>query len=65
MERAYRRAGLVREPFLTRAKVDLLTCEDLFDTTKARTRLGFEPALGLLEGAPGTIRWLRETGNLT
>jgi nucleoside-diphosphate-sugar epimerase len=64
MEAGYRGLGLVREPFLTRAKIDLLTCEDIYDTSKARTRLGFTPRVSLAEGVLPTVRWLRERGEL-
>jgi nucleoside-diphosphate-sugar epimerase len=64
MEASWRSLGLRREPFLTRAKVDLLTSEDLYDASRARERLGFEPAITLAEGVGPTVDWLRRAGEL-
>jgi len=64
MEAAYRWGGAGREPFLTRAKIDLLTKEDVYDAGKAKDVLGFTPGIGLDEGAPPTVRWLAERGEL-
>jgi nucleoside-diphosphate-sugar epimerase len=64
LEVAYRTLRIRAEPFLTRAKVDLFTRDDLYDTTKARTLLGFVPRVSLEEGARRTVEWMRATGML-
>ena len=64
LEGAWRALDLKSEPFLTKAKVDLMTCEDLWDTAKARAVLGWAAAVGLDEGAPRAVAWLREAGEL-
>ena len=60
----HRLLRLRAEPFLTRAKVDLFTCDDRYDTSKARERLGFAPRVSLEEGLPATVDWLRQAGEL-
>ena len=62
LEAVHRAAGLRSEPFLTRAKVDLFTRNDLYDTSKARSVLGFEPAVRAAEGIPSAVAWLRSRG---
>ena len=55
----HRIAGLSSDPFLTKAKVDLFTREDVFDTSKARDLLGFVPELSLADGLRDAISWWR------
>lgn len=62
LERAHRLAGSTLEPFLTRSKIDLFTRDDLYDTTRAQTILGFTPRVGLDEGIPKAVAWLKDHG---
>ncbi len=64
MEAAQRALRREAEPFLTRAKIDLFTRDDLYDASKARALLGFEPGVGLEEGARHAVLWLRRAGQL-
>ena len=64
LESTYAGAGLRGEPFLTKAKVDLFTRGDAFDTAKAHNLLGWEARIGLAEGVVPTVRWLTEAGEL-
>jgi len=52
------------EPPLYRRRVDFYTKSRAFDTTRARTDLGFRPAVGLDEGLRLTAGWYRERGLL-
>ncbi len=51
-------------PPLYRRRVDFYTKSRAFDTTRARTELGFEPAVDLPEGIRRTIAWYRAEGLL-
>ena len=51
-------------PPLSRPRVDCYTKSRAFDTTRARTELGFEPAVDLPEGIRRTIAWYRAEGLL-
>ena len=59
MERIYRILGATHEPFVTHAKATLLTCDYLYDTTRARERLGFAPRTGIEAGIRQTVDWCR------
>jgi 2-alkyl-3-oxoalkanoate reductase len=48
-----------REPRLTRYSVQLLTCTQTYDISRARVDLGFVPRIGLEHGLPHTIEALR------
>ena len=52
------------EPPLYRRRVDFYTKSRAFDTTRARTELGFEPKIDLAEGIHRTAAWYREQGLL-
>ncbi len=52
------------EPPLYRRRVDFYTKSRAFDTTRARTELGFAPAVDLPEGIRRTIAWYRAQGLL-
>lgn len=52
------------EPPLYRRRVDFYTKSRAFDTTRARTELGYAPAVDLEEGIARTARWYREQGLL-
>lgn len=52
------------EPPLYRRRVDFYTKSRAFDTTRARTELGFDPAIDLAEGIRRTAAWYREQGLL-
>ncbi len=52
------------EPPLYRRRVDFFTKSRAFDTTRARTELGFNPAVDLEEGIKRTADWYREEGLL-
>jgi nucleoside-diphosphate-sugar epimerase len=48
------------EPPIYRRRVDFYTKSRAFDTTRARTELGFAPAIGLEEGIHRTADWYRQ-----
>jgi nucleoside-diphosphate-sugar epimerase len=50
------------EPPLYRRRVDFYTKSRAFDTTRARTELGFVPRVDLEEGIGRTAAWYRERG---
>jgi dihydroflavonol-4-reductase len=52
------------EPPLYRRRVDFFTKSRAFDTTRARTELGFAPKVDLEEGIHRTAAWYRERGLL-
>jgi nucleoside-diphosphate-sugar epimerase len=52
------------EPPLYRRRVDFYTKSRAFDTTRARTELGFAPRVDLEEGIRLTANWYREQGLL-
>jgi nucleoside-diphosphate-sugar epimerase len=52
------------EPPLYRRRVDFYTKSRAFDTTRARTELGFAPAVDLVEGIRRTAAWYRAQGLL-
>ena len=52
------------EPPLYRRRVDFYTKSRAFDTTRARTELGFAPAVDLEEGIRRTAAWYRSEGLL-
>jgi len=58
LERAGRLRGTKTEPFVTHSKLNLMTRDYLCDTTKARTLLGFHPAVAMPEGIDRTVAWL-------
>ena len=52
------------EPPLYRRRVDFYTKSRAFDTTRARTELGFSPRVDLTEGIQRTAEWYRTRGLL-
>ncbi len=52
------------EPPIFRRRVDFYTKSRAFDTTRARTELGFAPAIDLEEGIRRTADWYRREGLL-
>lgn len=52
------------EPPLYRRRVDFYTKSRAFDTTRARTELGYRPRIDLEEGIHRTAAWYREQGLL-
>jgi len=52
------------EPPIYRRRVDFYTKSRAFDTTRARTELGFAPKVGLEEGIHRTAEWYRAEGLL-
>ena len=52
------------EPPLYRRRVDFYTKSRAFDTTRARTELGFAPKVDLEEGIQRTADWYRSEGLL-
>jgi len=52
------------EPPIFRRRVDFYTKSRAFDTTRARTELGFAPAIDLEEGIRRTAAWYRREGLL-
>jgi nucleoside-diphosphate-sugar epimerase len=55
-------APLRIEPPLYRRRVDFFTKSRAFDITRARTELGYAPAVGLRDGLSRTLTWYREHG---
>jgi nucleoside-diphosphate-sugar epimerase len=50
------------EPPIYRRRVDFYTKSRAFDITRARTEIGFAPAVGVREGVVRTLAWYREQG---
>jgi dihydroflavonol-4-reductase len=50
------------EPPLYRRRVDFFTKSRAFDITRARTELGYRPAVGLRDGITRTLAWYRAQG---
>ena len=50
------------EPPLYRRRVDFFTKSRAFDIARARTEIGYAPAIGLQEGIRRTLAWYREHG---
>jgi len=50
------------EPPIFRRRVDFFTKSRAFDVTRARTEIGFAPAVSLREGICRTIEWYRAHG---
>jgi nucleoside-diphosphate-sugar epimerase len=50
------------EPPIYRRRVDFYTKSRAFDITRARTEIGYAPAIGLDEGIGRTLAWYREHG---
>lgn len=63
MELTLRPLGI--QPPLHRRRLDFFRKSFVFDTTKARTVLGFTPEVAFREGAAETAAWYRERGYLT
>jgi nucleoside-diphosphate-sugar epimerase len=55
-------APLRIEPPLYRRRVDFFTKSRAFDITRARTEIGYAPAIELREGITRTLHWYREHG---
>ncbi len=50
------------EPPIYRRRVDFFTKSRAFDITRARTELGYAPAVGLRDGIRRTLEWYRKEG---
>jgi dihydroflavonol-4-reductase len=50
------------EPPIFRRRVDFFTKSRAFDITRARTEIGYAPAIGLREGIARSLQWYREHG---
>jgi dihydroflavonol-4-reductase len=50
------------EPPIFRRRVDFFTKSRAFDTTRAKTEIGFAPAVDLRDGIRRTLTWYREHG---
>ena len=55
-------APLGIEPPIYRRRIDFFTKSRAFDITRARTEIGFAPAIGLREGITRTLTWYRDHG---
>jgi len=53
---------LALEPPIYRRRVDFFTKSRAFDITRARTEIGYAPAIGLREGIRRTLAWYRTQG---
>ena len=56
----YKIFGIKNSPLLTRSRVKLFYCNNLYDPSKARLKLGFEAKTSLGLGVKKTVRWWRE-----
>ncbi len=52
------------EPPLYRRRVEFYTKSRAFDTTRARTELGYAPTIDLRTGIASTVAWYRQQGLL-
>ena len=59
-EAIYEPLGL--EPPIYRRRVDFFTKSRAFDITRARTEIGYAPAIGLAQGVRQTLEWYRSAG---
>jgi dihydroflavonol-4-reductase len=50
------------EPPLYRRRVDFFTKSRAFDSSRAKTEIGYAPRIGLREGIGRTLAWYREAG---
>jgi nucleoside-diphosphate-sugar epimerase len=50
------------EPPIYRRRVDFFTKSRAFDITRARTEIGYSPAIGLAQGVRQTLDWYRSAG---
>jgi nucleoside-diphosphate-sugar epimerase len=50
------------EPFLTHAKLNLMTRHYVCDTSRSTAVLGIEPGVPMERGLDETVRWLRAGG---
>ena len=50
------------EPPIYRRRVDFFTKSRAFDSSRARTEIGYAPRVGLREGIGRTLAWYREAG---
>ena len=50
------------EPPIYRRRVDFFTKSRAFDITRARTELGYSPAVSLDDGIRRTLAWYRQAG---
>jgi len=55
-------APLGIEPPIYRRRVDFFTKSRAFDITRARTEIGFAPAVGVREGVTRSLQWYRDHG---
>jgi len=55
-------APLGLEPPIYRRRVDFFTKSRAFDITRARTEIGYSPAIGLAQGVRQTLDWYRSAG---
>jgi nucleoside-diphosphate-sugar epimerase len=55
-------APLGLEPPIYRRRVDFFTKSRAFDITRARTEIGYAPAIGLAQGVRQTLEWYRSAG---
>jgi dihydroflavonol-4-reductase len=50
------------EPPIYRRRVDFFTKSRAFDITRARTEIGYTPAINLAQGVRQTLDWYRSAG---
>lgn len=51
------------KPTFTRSSIDFATSDRVYDISKARNELGYEPRIGLEEGMRETVGWYRANGS--
>lgn len=49
-----------KEPLFTRATINFAISDHIYDTSKAKRELGYEPKVSLEKGTKQTIEWFRE-----
>ena len=57
-----RRISGTRHPPIYRRRIEFFANNRAYDTSKAQSRLGFAPKVGLDDGLARTLAWYRQQG---
>lgn len=60
LELCYKLFNVNKSPLLTRSRVDMFYCNNIYDVSKAKRELGFEASTPLEWGIEKTVNWWRE-----